>query len=71
MFKRSKARMALLVTLQEELIRKIDEQISVERAFVQKLDAFLFAEQRIERERLRMELMDKTEKEMTEGDKRF
>jgi hypothetical protein len=71
MFNRSKARVALLVGLQEELIRKVDELIGLERGFINRLDGFLLFEKKLEQDRLRFELMDKAEKEMTAGDKRY
>ena len=71
MFNRSKARTALLVGLQEELIRKVDELISLERGFINRLDGFMVFEKRMEQERLRFELLDAQEKKMTKDDMRF
>ena len=71
MFNRSKARVALLVELQETLIRKVDELINLEQGFINRLDGFFVFEKRVEQERLRMELMDKAEKEMTKADTRY
>ena len=71
MFKRSKARMALLVDMHEELIRKIDEQIKVEREFINRLESFFMFEKKMEQERLRFDVLEAQEKKMTKDDMRF
>ncbi len=71
MFKRSKARMAPLIDMQEELIRKIDELIKVEREFINHLDGFFIFEKRMEQERLRFDVFEAQEKNMTKGDMRY
>jgi hypothetical protein len=71
MFNRSKARVALLVELQETLIRKVDELINLEQGFINRLDGFMVFEKKLEQDRLRFELLDAQEKKMTKDDMRF
>jgi hypothetical protein len=71
MFKKSKATLALLVDLHEELVRKLDEQIRVEKEFIGTLSNFLFSEQKLDAERLKYELLDAAGKKAFENDRRF
>jgi len=71
MFKSRKARIALLVSMQEELIKKIDKQIEGQDRFIRTLENFLVFEQAMERERLRRETMDELSKKMTGADEKY
>jgi len=71
MFKSRKARIALLVSMQEELIKKIDKQIEGQDRFIRTLENFLVFEQAMERERLRRETMDEISKKMTGADEKY
>jgi hypothetical protein len=71
MFNKNKAALALLVDLHEELVRKLDEQIRVEKEFIGTLSNFLFSEQKLDAERLKYELLDAAGKKVFENDKRF
>jgi hypothetical protein len=71
MFMKKRARMELLINMHEELIRKIDEQVKVEREFINRLDGFFIFEKKMEIERLRFDVLDKQEKDMTKDDMRY
>jgi len=71
MFNKSKARWALLIDLHEELIRKIDEQIGVEKKFIETLNNFFFFEKKLEKERFDREEIDASEKKVTKADREF
>ena len=71
MFKTNRARWALLIDLHEELIRKMDEQIRVEREFVQKLESFMMFEQKMDEKRLTFDILDKAGKTPTDPDLRY
>jgi hypothetical protein len=71
MFKTKKARMALVINMHEELIKKLDEQIKVQREFINHLDGFMMFEKRMEQERLRFDLLEAQEKNMTKGDMKY
>lgn len=71
MFNKSKATVALVVDLHEELIRKIDEQIKVEKDFIGVLQQFFMLEQKLENERRKEEQLDAAKKKINENDRRF
>jgi len=71
MFKTNRAQMALLINLHEELIKKADEQIAVEREFIRKLETFFAFEQKMEAERLRNETLDEMKKRISDPDRRY
>jgi hypothetical protein len=71
MFKKSKATVALVVDLHEELIRKIDEQIKVEKDFIGVLQQFFMLEQKLENERRKEEQLDAAAKKVLTNDRRF
>jgi len=71
MFGVKKAQMALLLDLHNELVKKMDEQIKVEKEFIGTLSNFLFSEQKLDAERLKYELLDAAGKKVFENDKRF
>jgi hypothetical protein len=71
MFNKSKATVALVVDLHEELIRKIDEQIKVEKDFIGVLQQFFMLEQKLENERRKEEQLDAAAKKVLTNDRRF
>jgi hypothetical protein len=71
MFNKNKATLALLVDLHNELIRKIDEQIKVEKDFIGKLESFFMFEQKLDNERWKAEQLDSAAKKVYENDRRF
>lgn len=71
MFKVRRAQVALLIDLHNELIRKIDEQIKVDKDFIGKLESFLMFEQKMERERWKAKQLDIADKKAYENDRRF
>jgi hypothetical protein len=71
MFMKKRARRELLINMNEELINKIDELIKVEREFINHLNGFMMFEKRMEQERLKYDVLEAQEKNMTKGDMRY
>ena len=71
MFNKNKAALALLVDLQEGIIRKLDEQIRVEKEFISVLHNFFMFEQKLDNERWKVEQLDAAGKKVFENDRRF
>lgn len=71
MFKTRRAQMALLINLHDELIRKMDEQIRVEKDFISVLQNFFMMEQKLENERRKEEQLDAAAKKVLTNDRRF
>jgi len=63
--------MALLINMQEELVRKIDEQIQVEREFITSLTSFFAFEEKMKMEQARREELDKEEKRVSDNDRKY
>lgn len=70
MFKK-KAQMGLLLDMHDEIIRKISEQITVEKEFINKLENFLMFEQKLDNERRKEEQLDAAAKKVLTNDRRF
>jgi hypothetical protein len=71
MFKARRAQMALLITMHDELIKKLDEQIKVEREFINKLEVFMAFETKVEAEKLRREEQEELKKRISESDRKY
>jgi hypothetical protein len=61
-FTRKKAQLGLLITMHDELVKKIDEQIGIERRFIESLEKYFNFEQRFKAEMLRRERLEEEEK---------
>lgn len=70
-FTKSKARWALLLRLHEDTLRKIDEQIKVEREFINKLENFFMFEKKMEKERMLWEQKEELEKKALANDMKY
>lgn len=71
MFTKDKARLGLVVSMFDELIRKLDDQIKLEREFILKLEAFFMFEKKMEHERLKIEELDAASKKILENDRKY
>jgi hypothetical protein len=71
MFKARRAQMALLITMHDELIKKLDEQIKVEREFINKLEVFMAFETKMETEKLRREEQEELKKRISDSDRKY
>lgn len=63
--------MALLITMHEELVKKIDEQIGIERRFIESLEKFFDFEQRVKSEMLRREKLEEESKNAIKYDLKY
>lgn len=63
--------MALLITMHDELIKKLDEQITIERRFIESLEKFFDFEQRIKNEAMRREKMEEEAKNAVKYDLKY
>jgi len=70
-FTRKKAQLALLITMHEELVKKIDEQIGIERRFIESLEKFFDFEQRVKSELLRREKLEEESKNAIKYDLKY
>jgi hypothetical protein len=71
MFGVKKAQMALLLDLHEELISKMDEQIRVEKEFINVLGNFFMFEQKLDNERRKEEQLDAAAKKVLANDRKY
>jgi hypothetical protein len=71
MFNKNKATLALLVDLHEELVRKLDEQIRVEKEFIGVLQNFFMFEQKLDNERWKAEQLDAAAKKVIDNDRKY
>ena len=63
--------MALLITMHEELVKKIDEQIGIERRFIESLEKFFDFEQRVKSELFRREKLEEESKNAIKYDLKY
>jgi hypothetical protein len=68
---KKRAQMALLITMHDELIKKLDEQITIERRFIESLEKFFDFEQRIKNEAMRREKMEEEAKNGVKYDLKY
>jgi hypothetical protein len=68
---KKRAQMALLITMHDELIKKLDEQITIERRFIESLEKFFDFEQRIKNEAMRREKMEEEAKNAVKYDLKY
>jgi NAD(P)H-nitrite reductase large subunit len=71
MFKQRRAQMALLINMHEELVRKIDEQIKLEREFITSLTRFFAFEEKMKMEQIRRDELDKEDKRVLDNDRKY
>ncbi len=67
----TRARFALLVNLHEEVMKKLAEQIQVEKEFITVLTSFLSTEQRLRIEEARRREQEEIDRKATVDDGRF
>jgi len=63
--------MALLINMHEELVRKIDEQIKLEREFITPLTRFFAFEEKMKMEQVRRDELDKEDKRVLDNDRKY
>jgi len=63
--------MALLINMHEELVRKIDEQIKLEREFITSLTRFFAFEEKMKMEQIRRDELDKEDKRVLDNDRKY
>jgi hypothetical protein len=68
---KKRAQMALLITMHDELIKKLDEQITIERRFIESLEKFFDFEQRIKNEAMRREKEEEESKNAVKYDLKY
>ena len=71
MFKQRRAQMALLINMHEELVRKLDEQIKLEREFITSLTRFFAFEEKMKMEQIRRDELDKEDKRVLDNDRKY
>ena len=71
MFGVKKAQMALLLDLHNELVKKMDEQIRVEKEFINVLGNFFMFEQKLDNERRKEEQLDAAAKKVLANDRKY
>ena len=71
MFKQRRAQMALLINMHDELVRKLDEQIKLEREFITSLTRFFAFEEKMTLEQVRRDELDKEDKRVLDNDRKY